>query len=482
MPYMWLNKVLVLLGLGAMAGSVVLVAVAALRGKGKRKRPLLWAGACLAAFVALGAANYALIFLVQLPSLAREAQEARLAYVDAVSLTKPGAEAPSFRITGADGRDFEPNALRGKVLLINFFATWCVPCNLELPHLEELWRQYGGRNDFAMLVIGREESDESLRVFMKQHGYSFPVAADPEHLVYSLYAKELIPRTYVIARDGTISYATTGFKEEDIQRLKTELVSQLRATVVAASPAATGEEDRKDAEDLLGKRFPVLRTPGIPSLVRITDEMLSRTFPEHRFFALIFRQYPVARITPEPLKSQNVFVIQKDGNVQHLTGIKPLEEFFRSKLALVLDAQSARESAGAWLRLSEEFKQDGFFKFSIPQDSLIVQKLKSGLKASGKAVVTQGGSGEIRASLSFTTEGKLAQIEEANTVKAGVRPICQATKLLDPDPIVRLMAEKDLLVMGRAAKEYLDEQRAKASPQLKQAIDRIWQRIVAEGW
>jgi hypothetical protein len=253
------------------------------------------------------------------------------------------------------------------------------------------------------------------------------------------------------------------------------------AAIVAASHAAIAEEDRKD-EDLLGKRFPVLRSPGLPPLVRITDEMVSRTFPEHRFFALILRQYPVARIAPEPLKPQNVFVIEKDGNVQHLTGIKPLEKFFRSKLALVLDAQSARESAGAWLRLSEEFKQDGFFKFSIPQDSLIAQKVRSGLEASAKAVVIQGGTGEIRATWSFTAEGKLAQVKETNTVKAGVRPICQATKLLDPDPIVRLMAEKDILVMGQAAKEYLDEQRAKASPELRQAIDRIWQRIVAEGW
>jgi hypothetical protein len=84
--------------------------------------------------------------------------------------------------------------------------------------------------------------------------------------------------------------------------------------------------------------------------------------------------------------------------------------------------------------------------------------------------------------LTFTGAGKLAGIEEANTVKAGVRPICQASKLLDPDPVVRRMAEKDILVMGRAAKEYLEEQRAKASPELKRAIDRIWQRIVEEGW
>ena len=62
-----------------------------------------------------------------------------------------------------------------------------------------------------------------------------------------------------------------------------------------------------------------------------------------------------------------------------------------------------------------------------------------------------------------------------------MRPICQSTKLLDSDPIVRKMAEQDLLIMGKAAKPYLDEQRAKVSPPLRDAIDKIWQQILIEG-
>ncbi len=108
--------------------------------------------------------------------------------------------------------------------------------------------------------------------------------------------------------------------------------------------------------------------------------------------------------------------------------------------------------------------------------------MRGGWIASDKAVVARGGKADIAADLTFTREGKLIKVEETNTVKRGIRPICQATKLLDPDPVVRQMAEKDILVMGRAAKAYLDEQRAKASPNLRQAIDRIWHRIVQEGW
>lgn len=73
------------------------------------------------------------------------------------------------------------------------------------------------------------------------------------------------------------------------------------------------------------------------------------------------------------------------------------------------------------------------------------------------------------------------QIYEKSALRPGVRPICQATKLLDRDPIVRRMAEQDILVMGCTAKPYLDQVRAASRPKLRQAIERIWQRIVNEG-
>jgi hypothetical protein len=78
-------------------------------------------------------------------------------------------------------------------------------------------------------------------------------------------------------------------------------------------------------------------------------------------------------------------------------------------------------------------------------------------------------SGAVR---DFSYEAKL---------QAGMRPICQSTKLLDPDPLVRKMAEQDILIMGSSAKEYLDYQRSHVSPELRRAIDRIWERIVREG-
>ena len=79
--------------------------------------------------------------------------------------------------------------------------------------------------------------------------------------------------------------------------------------------------------------------------------------------------------------------------------------------------------------------------------------------------------------LSFNQEGKLVSAKTVKNIQAGIRPICQAKKLLDKDPVVKKMAEQDILIMGRMCKPYLQEQREKAAPPLQKAIDVIWNKI-----
>jgi hypothetical protein len=132
----------------------------------------------------------------------------------------------------------------------------------------------------------------------------------------------------------------------------------------------------------------------------------------------------------------------------------------------------------AWLTLTPEFHQDGMFKFEVLAKEFAIQ----GDKASGRAVVMQGGNGDLRADLVLDKNGKLAKATEKAAIRPGPRPICQATKLLDADPLVRLIAEQDLLIMGLAAREYIMEQRALATPELRQAIDRVWRQMKKNGW
>jgi peroxiredoxin len=229
MPYSWLNYVINGIGVVALVGGVVFLARAIRRPRERRRMPLRSAGWCLAAFLLLGAVNYGVIFYVQLPAVASAARDAREVTGTAASRLEAGDPAPAFRLETLDGSSFALEDLRGKVVLLNFFATWCGPCRQELPHLQELWNEHGGRDDFTLLVVGREETDESVREYMREHGYSFPAAADPERAVYSLFAEESIPRTYLIARDGTIGYAAVGFEEADAGKLRNELARQLQA-------------------------------------------------------------------------------------------------------------------------------------------------------------------------------------------------------------------------------------------------------------
>jgi hypothetical protein len=242
-----------------------------------------------------------------------------------------------------------------------------------------------------------------------------------------------------------------------------------------ASATIASADDQQLVEDYLKTRG----TSG--AVVRpITDDYVARSFPNINFFGVIFPQYPVALLCPQTqdLKCSNIFFV-KDGQVDFVANIPDLKFFFVAELAPVPSQDAAVDAASSWLRFSEELKQDLFYAFSAPEISYVPRDDVTSVR--GHTVVTAGGQGAIDMLMTLGPAGSLLQIYERSAVRAGVRPICQATKLLDGDPIVRRMAEQDLLVMGRAAKPYLDQVRAKARPKLQQAIDRIWQRILNEG-
>ena len=226
------------------------------------------------------------------------------------------------------------------------------------------------------------------------------------------------------------------------------------------------------------------------NLQRVTDTEVARVFPTMLLYSVIFRQYPVARILPPSMAAQNLFVIRKGGKLEHLADAKRLENFFRAGLPRPDSAEWLKTDDGrktivrAWLRLTQEFSQDGMFEFSIPQDSISIEAAKEGWTGKGKVMVApkHGDSGEVVASLSFKSDGGLANISEKRTVRAGIRPKCQATKLLDADSVVRAMAEQDILVMGSAAEWYLAERHSQATLDSKFAIEQIWRRIQAEKW
>jgi peroxiredoxin len=143
------------------------------------------------------------------------------------TLANIGDRIPDFECSTVEGSPFHTVDLRGKVIVLNFFATWCGPCQSELPHLQAIWDEFGSDGDFRMLVVGRHESDDVVKAFQHEHGFTFPVASDPDASVCNKFASQYIPRTYLISRQGAIIYEWTGSYEADVSKLTKLLGKEL---------------------------------------------------------------------------------------------------------------------------------------------------------------------------------------------------------------------------------------------------------------
>jgi peroxiredoxin len=211
----------------ALIGTVGYLIAAFSGRKARRSAELIGAGVSGALFVTALVVSSLAAKPASPPESAQPSEAAKRPQIkDPAIKAAVGTPAPGFKLETLDGSDFDLKKQRGKVVLLNFFATWCGPCMEELPHIEELWKHYGG-SGLSMLVIDREEPEKTARDFVTKQGFTFPVAADPKTRVYSLYAKESIPRTFLISRQGAVVYATSGFFEEDTAALRQAIEREL---------------------------------------------------------------------------------------------------------------------------------------------------------------------------------------------------------------------------------------------------------------
>jgi len=128
--------------------------------------------------------------------------------------------APNFTLQSNAGGQVSLASLKGKVVMVNFWATWCVPCRQEMPHLEALYEKYNGLG-FELLAVNVEKNNaEGARKWLQETPVTFPVLFDPENQVTKLYKVQTMPSTVIIGRDGTMRFMHNGYKpgyENDYQ-------------------------------------------------------------------------------------------------------------------------------------------------------------------------------------------------------------------------------------------------------------------------
>jgi thiol-disulfide isomerase/thioredoxin len=129
----------------------------------------------------------------------------------AVSPLASGAPAPGFQLGSADGRAVDLAALRGKVVMINFWASWCGPCRKEMPILEQLNKQYRGKG-LALIGVNVEPDSKAAMNWLKETPVSFPILFDTDSKVSKLYQVAGMPNTVIVDRRGTVRYIHRGYQ------------------------------------------------------------------------------------------------------------------------------------------------------------------------------------------------------------------------------------------------------------------------------
>ncbi len=174
--------------------------------------------------------------LVLCLSISLQAQETKKKKASSVRgpewgfLVKVGEDAPNFKTKLSTGEKIKLKKLRGKVVMLQFTASWCKVCVREMPYIErEIWLEHMDE-DFIVIGVDRDEPLEKVLAFIEKTKVTYPIALDPDAEIFKMFAEEKsgVTRNVIIDKKGKVRMVTRLFKRQEFNEMK-EMIAQLIA-------------------------------------------------------------------------------------------------------------------------------------------------------------------------------------------------------------------------------------------------------------
>jgi peroxiredoxin len=133
-----------------------------------------------------------------------------------------GDPAPAFSAPGLTGGTITLSAYRGKVVYLEFWASWCAPCAKSLPALDALRKEFAP-GDFQIVAVNLDRNPAVAARFLKERPVGYPSAIDPKGSLPAAFGVEAMPTSFLIDRDGVVRHVHRGFRETDVDPLRREI-------------------------------------------------------------------------------------------------------------------------------------------------------------------------------------------------------------------------------------------------------------------
>ncbi|HZL09910.1 MAG TPA: TlpA disulfide reductase family protein [Prolixibacteraceae bacterium] len=173
-----------------------------------------------------------LIFILLLVANASQAQTpAKEIPADYGYIVKIGQQAPDFSTTTTDGKTVQMSDLKGKIVMLQFTASWCSVCRKEMPHIEaDIWKKYRNNPNFALYGIDLDETKDIVVKYAREIPVTYPLLLDPKGGIFYQFAEKGagVTRNVIVDKTGKIVFMTRLYKEEEFQEMKKVIADLLK--------------------------------------------------------------------------------------------------------------------------------------------------------------------------------------------------------------------------------------------------------------